>query len=183
MKRSFPFFFLIAGLFFFQCKKEVNTDFLISSNSFGNLNNTDTLNDLEIIFTKDSVVLDTTSILMNSNTKSYYVFEKGGKPLFSATNSKKDSLKIKTIRILDARYKTSEGIGLNSTFGEIRKNYTIKKILSTRQNIIVTLNENDLYFTISREELPSNLRYNNADVEIANIPDVAKIKYLMLDWE
>lgn len=164
--------------------KETNTDFLIGNASFANLDSTHTINDIESVFAKDSVVLDTTKFLADASAKNFNVFENGGKHLFSISNSKKDSLKIRTIRILDDRYKTVEGIGLNSTFGEIRKKYTIKKLLSTRQNVIVTLNENSLYFTISREELPSNIRYNaNIDIEVANIPDAAKIKYLMLDWD
>lgn len=179
---KYLFLILFFFLFIIGCK-ENNQDFLIGNSSFAHLDSTHTIVDLESVFAKDSVVLDTTSILLDSSTKNYHVFEKGGTPLFSATNSKEDSLKIKTIRILDGRYKTIEGIGLNSTFGEIRKKYTIKKILSTRQNVIITLNESNLYFTISREELPSNLKYNNTDIEIANIPDAAKIKYLMLDWE
>ena len=141
MNKSPLFTSILIALLLIQCKKETSTDFLIGNTSFGNLNSSNVITDLETVFAKDSVVLDTTSILFDSSTKNYKVFENGGKPLFSVTNSKEDSLKIKTIRILDGRYTTADGVGLNSTFGEIRKKYTIKKLLSTRQNVIVTLNE------------------------------------------
>lgn len=178
------YLYLICAVLFLVGCKETNTDFLIGNTSFANLDSTHTIHDLETVFAKDSVVLDTTAFLIDTTTKNFNVFESGGRPLFAVSNSKKDSLKIKTIRILDGRYKTADGIGLNSTFGEIRKKYTIKKLLSTRQNVIVTLNESNLYFSISREELPSNLKYNpNINIEVANIPDAAKIKYLMMSWE
>jgi hypothetical protein len=42
----------------------------------------------------------------------------------------------------------------------------------------------DLYFTIGREELPASLRYNTeAEIEAVQIPDQARIKYLMAGWE
>jgi hypothetical protein len=41
----------------------------------------------------------------------------------------------------------------------------------------------NLYFTIDKEELPESLRFSTASIEAVQIPDDAKIKYLMLGWE
>jgi len=43
--------------------------------------------------------------------------------------------------------------------------------------------QSNLYFTIDKEELPENLRFSTSDIEAVQIPDDAKIKYLMLGWE
>ena len=91
--------------------------------------------------------------------------------------------KIKTIQILDPRFKTAKGLTLKSTFKNIRENYKIKNIHNTFRNIIITVDGNE-YFTIDKKELPEDLRYNiNLTIEALQIPDAAKIKYFMINWE
>ena len=96
-----------------------------------------------------------------------------------------DSLKtIENINIHDPRFRTEEGVSLESTFKDIRENYSIKKLVTFRNNVVVFIKENDVYFTIDRKELPENLRYNlDAKIEAVQIPDAAKIKYMMVGWE
>ena len=92
--------------------------------------------------------------------------------------------KIVNIQIYDTRYLTEKGIGINSTFRDIKDNYSIKKIITTFNNIVILLKDNDMYFTIDKKELPANIRYNTKiNVEAVQIPDVAKIKYFMIGWE
>ena len=71
-----------------------------------------------------------------------------------------------------------------STFKEIRENYSIKKIITSLNNVVVLLKDNDLYFTIDKKELPESLRYNaNNNIEEVQIPDNAKVKYMMIGWD
>ena len=96
----------------------------------------------------------------------------------------KDSIpKIEIIRIYDPRYVTEKGVGLNSTFKDIKDKHTIKKIITALNNVVIFLKDSDAYFTIAKTELPSNLQYGNSDIEAVQIPDKAKIKYMMVGWE
>ena len=49
-------------------------------------------------------------------------------------------------------------------------------------NVVILLHDSDLYFTISKDELPAELRFNNSDIDVVQIPDKAKIKYMMIGW-
>ena len=51
-------------------------------------------------------------------------------------------------------------------------------------NVVIILKETGVYFTIDKKELPESLRYNSSiNIEAVQIPDAAKIKYMMLAWE
>ena len=51
-------------------------------------------------------------------------------------------------------------------------------------NILILVKESEVYFTISKEELPSSLRYaSSVNIEAVQIPDSARIKYMMLGWD
>jgi len=135
-------------------------------------------------FVLDSIVKDTNTIKLISSTKKIEIYEKGGTHLLSLTPNNDSIPTIKNIRIYDNRYSTNKGVSLKSTFKDIRNNYSIKKIVSSLNNVVIFLKENDMYFTIDKKELPGNLRYNtSATIEAVQIPDAAKIKYFMIGWE
>ncbi len=91
---------------------------------------------------------------------------------------------IGNIRIHDSRYLTNNGIGLASTFKDIKDQYEIRKVVTSLSNVVVFVKDHDLYFTIDREELPASLRYTrDVNIEAVQIPDNAVIKYLMIAWE
>ncbi len=164
-----------------SCEKD--SPYLITENSVGPLLKTSPVSDLETLFPNDSIVKDITNINLGATSKKIEVFEKGGKPLLTLTSNADSIPTIENIRILDKRYTTNKGIGLQSTFKDIQKQYTIKKIVTTINSIVVFPKESNLYFTIDKEELPSNLRFSSSNIEAVQIPDEAKIKYLMVGWE
>ena len=55
--------------------------------------------------------------------------------------------------------------------------------MTTLRSIVIFPKASNLYFTIDKEELPENLRFSMSDIEAVQIPDEAKIKYLMVGWE
>ncbi len=178
--------FIIIGLAlcFTQCQKEKDTTFLITKNSIGKLNKTSLARDLEVIYDQDSIVKDTTRLLIGYGAKKIKIFEKGGNHLMTLTPSLDSIPTIENIRIYDIRFQTEKGIGLNSTFKDIKEKYTISKILTSLNNIVVILKNTDVYFTIDKKELPASLRYNsNLNIEAVQVPDQAKVKYMMVGWE
>lgn len=164
-----------------SCEKD--TPYLITEDSVGPLLKTSPVSELETLFSNDSIVKDTTNLNLGATSKKIEVFEKGGKHLLTLTSNSDSIPTIENIRILDKRYATNKGVGLQSTFKDIQKQYTIKKIVTTLNSIVVFPKESNLYFTIDKEELPSNLRFSASNIEAVQIPDEAKIKYLMLGWE
>ncbi|MDC6352578.1 hypothetical protein PP178_13535 [Zeaxanthinibacter sp. PT1] len=164
------------------CQSEKENKFEIGINHVGTLQKTTAVDELEGIFSGDSLVRDTPAFgISDPRIK---VYEKGGDHLLTLTPGT-DSLKtIENINIHDPRFRTEEGVSLESTFKDIRDNYSIKKLVTFRNNVVVFIKESDVYFTIDRKELPENLRYNpDAKIEAVQIPDAAKIKYMMVGWE
>lgn len=164
-----------------QCAKSTDADFLITPTSFGKLTKDNSAKEIATIYATDSIVKDD-AVQLNASMRKEHIYEKGGKPLFTVSISN-DSI-IDNIRVLDPRYTTDKGVNLLSTFKDIKDNYTVSKVLTSMNNIVLFIKDSEIYFTIDKKELPENLRYSNSTkIEAIQIPDAAKIKYLMVDWE
>ena len=173
----------IIVLFSSSCKKEKDTTFLIAQDSIGKLNRKSLARDIDIIFEKDSVVKDTFALKFGNGAKKIKIYEKGGKHLLTLTPTSDSIPVIENIRVEDMRYKTEKGIGLLSTFKDIKDNYTVKKVITSTNNVVIFVRESNAYFTIDKEELPSSLRYAaSVNIEAVQIPDKAKIKYFKVGW-
>jgi hypothetical protein len=167
-----------------SCKTEPENAFLITKGRVGKLQNTSLVADLESIYSQDSLVRDTSDIKIGSIGRNIKVFEKGGKLLLTLTPSGDSIPRISNIRIHDPRYTTQKGIGLASTFKDIKDNYGIRKIVTSMNNVVIFIQNSDIYYTISKEELPASLRYvGSTNIEAVQIPDKAKIKYVMVGWD
>jgi len=184
MKRIYLVLVLTGFGIFFSCQGDENTDFLIKDNQVGKLKKESLARDIELIFEQDSVIQDTVKLNFGSGASKILVFEKGGELLLSLT-PKNDSIPtIQNVQINDDRFVTDKGISKKSTFKDIKEHYKIKKIISSLNNVVVLIKDSDLYFTIDKSELPENLRYNaNSKIEEVQIPDKAKIKYMMIGWD
>ena len=165
----------------YQCQTP-DTKFLISNTQVGPLLQTSNSEDLESLFSQDSIVRDSIKNIMGGALRKVSVFEKGGNPLLSLSPSRDTIQSFSNIHVLDKRYTTEKGINLSSSFKEVRDQYTIKKVVSSLNNIVVFLKDSPVYLTIDKSELPENLRYTNKSIEAVQIPDATKIKYLMVAW-
>ncbi len=184
MKNFFIVFGICAMVFCVQCKKEKDTSFLITNDSVGKLEKISLVRDLDLIFYQDSIVRDTMKLASGLGARSIKIYEKGGKHLLTITPSSDSIPKVQNIRINDPRFVTEKGIGLNSTFKDIIENYEIQKIVTSINNIVIFVKDSDIYFTIDKSQLPESLRYvSNGGIDAVQVPDGAKIKYLMVGWE
>lgn len=167
-----------------SCSNEKDP-FKISPNNIGNLNDSTQVKDLKMVFANDSIVTTDPDNVFSGNTNDIHVYEKGGKQLLilSPTKAKDSSATIKTVRIIDGRYKTPKGLHTNSTFKSIRDNYKISSIQNTLIDVIVSVNDINAYFTIDKKELPPEMRLDmSLDIEAIHIPDDAKIKNFFIQW-
>ena len=182
MKNTFVIIGIVLMGFFMGCAEKDNT-FLITENSVGPLEKSSPISAIESIFSLDSIVKDTMISKVGASSNKIQIFEKDGLPLLVLTPNTDSIPSAENMQILDYRYQTENGIGLLSTFKDIQDQYTIKKIVTTLNSLVVFPKGSNLYFTIDKTELPYNLRYTNSKIEAVQIPDEAKIKYLMLSWD
>ena len=184
MKRIYLVLVVACFGVLFNCQGDNNTNFLIKDNQVGKLKKESLARDVDLIFEKDSVIQDTVKLNFGSGASKILVFEKGGKLLLSLTPNNDSIPTIQNVQINDDRFSTDKGISKKSTFKDIKEHYKIKKIISSLNNVVVLIKDSDLYFTIDKSELPENLRYNaNSKIEEVQIPDKAKIKYMMIGWD
>lgn len=183
MKKSLLFGIIIV--FLASCAKKEDP-FSIQKDQIGKLTKEITVQQLDSIYANDSLVKRIgEGDFVQAGDDKYLIFEKGGKQLLTLTPRQQHDVneKIKTIQIHDPRFKTVKGLSLKSTFKDIREQYKIKNIHNTLRSIVITVDGNE-YFTIDKKELPEDVRYDiNLTIEAIQIPDTAKIKYFMINWE
>jgi len=165
---------------------ETKTDpFAITKNSVGFLTDSTTVNALKVVFVNDSISKYIGGDEFTGSTNTISIYEKGtGKLLLELDpNYALDSLStIRTVRIMDERFKNKDGLNKLSTFGDLNK-YTISGIQNTLRSLIISVDEINAYFTLNKSELPEEMRYNmNQKIEAISIPETAKIKDFYLQW-
>lgn len=159
--------------------------FLIDSSRVGSLTKEIRINQLDSVFSEDSIVRKNSGEQFFNSTSEIEIFDKDGKPLlilepiqqFDSTST------VGYIQIMDTRFQTAKGLNRASTFGDVVENYEISRIENTLNSAVVFIDELNLYLTIDKKELPSSLRYDtDSKISASQIPDNAKIKYLMVSW-
>ncbi len=176
---------LIAILFLAVACSNQPGPFEISKQHIGLLTDSTQVKDLEAIYAKDSIVKSVSGEEFSGNPNQIDIFEKGGKKLLTLTAKRAlDSTStISNIRIYDERFKTEKGLTSASTFKDIKDHYKISRISNLINSIVVGVDEINAAFTIDKEELPANLRFDrNLKFEATHIPDHAKIKYFFITW-
>lgn len=179
--------FVLALLIFvviISCAKEQDP-FLIEKHNIGFLTDSTQVRELDSLFMNDSIVRYVGGDEFTGNINNIDIYDKMGNHLLVLTPSEAldSTAVISNIRIMDSRYKTAKNISNLSTFKDIQTNYKINRIDNLISSINVNVNEISAYFTIDKEELPANLRFDmKMTIESSQIPDDAKIKYFMINW-
>ena len=159
--------------------------FTISKQNIGFLTDSTLVQDLATVFPNDSVVNPIDGDDFAGSSSDIIVYEKGGKQLLilSPAQVLDATATIRTIRVIDERFKTEKGLTSTSTFKEIKDNYKISGIENTLGSVIVSVDDINAYFTIDRKELPSELRFDlDSKIEAIQIPETAKIKNFFIQW-
>ena len=178
------FFTLTIVIIITSCEKNQDP-FLVAKHNIGNLTDSTQVKDLETIFLNDSIVKFVGGDEFTGNINNIDIYDKAGNHLLVLTpNESLDSTAVvDNIRIMDSRYKTKKNISKLSTFKDIQAAYKINRIDNLISSININVNEINAYFTIDKNELPANLRFDmKLTIEASQIPDDAKIKYFMINW-
>ena len=114
----------------------------------------------------------------------YEIYDSNGKKILILTPKQSGNInsKINQISILDKRFKTTEKIGLNSTFGDLVKYYSIDKILPDMEHIILYVNHINAWFSIKKTELHEGW-WNGKRIDKSKIPNNAKFDGISIWWE
>ncbi|MEO9569994.1 MAG: hypothetical protein ABJH82_07950 [Polaribacter sp.] len=178
-KNILPIMLIAFSLLIVSCSN--NSKFKIEKGRVGELTPQTTIQDLNKIFANDSIVVNLSEGAQGENyfqeDDEYYIFEKGGKLLLKIMPKEQlDSTStIKSIEILDERFKTESGITLNSRYSEINANNNINRVESTLQSATLFLDNLNTTITIDNEELGLK-EFNTQKVSKEQIPDLAKMK-------
>ncbi len=170
------------------CQQE--NPFLIANNQLGPLSNVTKISEIEPLFSEDSVVVSNPDspflTYVNSANKKMEIYDKTGeKLLIIEPKGALDTVSvIKSIRVVSDRYKTENGIGYGSTFGELKKHYEITKIQSSLKSLIISLDDINAFVSFDRDVLPSDVKYDiDAEIKPVMIPDDAEINRFWLNFE
>lgn len=178
---------IVSALTITSCTSEKKQDpFEISKQHIGLLTDSTQVKDLELAFPNDVIVpssIKGDEFTGQNNDIEIHTAE-GKKALILTPSQALDSTSvIESVRILSEAYKTEKNISTLSTFKDIKDNYKISSINNLIRSVVVSVNEINASFTIDKEELPANLRFDmGLTIEAVQIPDGAKIKYFILHW-
>jgi hypothetical protein len=167
-----------------SCAKSPDAN-LISKQSIGLLTDSTEVKDLKLVFPNDSITRYIGGDEFSGSINEIEVYAKGGKKLLVLTpkQSLDSTATIQTVQVMDQRFKTAKGLNTKSTFKDIKDNYKISGIQNAIRNIVVSVNDINAFFTIDKNELPAELRFDlDLKIEAVQIPDEAKIKYFMIGW-
>ena len=114
------------------------------------------------------------------------IYDKSGKKmlLLEPVQAFDSTSTVGFVQVIDPRFKTAKGLGPESTFKDIVENYNISRIENTLSAAVIFIDDINVYVTIDKKQLPAELRYDTqARIQASQIPDNAKIKYFMIDWD
>lgn len=183
--KNYLILFIFTIVLLVSCEKEQDP-FLIAPDGIGTLTPEIQVNQLDSIFANDSIVRQLSESDLYRNRNEIQVFDKNGNEmlLLEPVQAFDSTSTIGFIQVLDPRFKTSKGLSTESTFKDIVENYTISRIENTLSAAVVFIDDMNIYVTIDKDQLPSELRYDTqARIQASQIPDNARIKYFMIDWD
>ena len=177
---------LLLSLFLLSsCSQSTDTN-LISKQSIGLLTDSTEVRNLDLIFPNDSIAKFISNNEFTGANSNIEIFDQNGNNILTLTPkiSSDSTSTIKSIQINTERFKTAKNLNIKSTFKVIKDNYKISSIQNTIRNIVITVNEINAFFTIDKNELPAELRFDmNLKIEAVQIPDEAKIKGFFIQWD
>lgn len=178
MKRLY--FHAILALIFSACN---DNSLIIDDTSVGPLMQTTRVFELPQLFPGDS--LAGRRIKGDSLTGEVELYDAQGKMrmiIFPKDETDPKS-ELSYARIIDPKFTTKNGIGAGSTFGTLKNNHEVDGLDNAINAVVVSFKDTPWYVTIDKKELPENIRYDYASkIELAQIPDEAKIKYFFYTW-
>lgn len=173
-----PLLLVIVSIIFVQCG---NDKFSISKEKVGEITPKTTVKELDEIFKNDSIVKILSEGAKGDNyfqdDDEYKIYEKGGKHLLTIIPKEQlDSTStIKSVQIFDERFKTENGLNINSSFGDINAKSKINKVETSISSATLFIDELNVTIAIDKEEMGLK-EFRIQKVSLEQIPDLAKTR-------
>lgn len=168
------------------CESEEKQDpFLWDEGQIGYITPETKVYQLDSLYVNDSIVNPVQGDGFATGPGKIEVYESNGRHLLTLTPSEpNDSTStIRSVLIRDKRYKTPEGISIESDFGQISKAYEVSSVDRMMNQAMVRLKNQDFYFTVGLEELPGEIQFDlDKEIDQTQIPDSSKPKYVFISW-
>ena len=176
MIRKIAVLFVILSLV--QCAKEDN---VIRKKKLGEITDKTTIEELDRIFAKDSVVKLPEG---RELVREYKVIGENGEPsLVFMPRIENDSIKsLELVKIYSSEYITEKGISTASTYKDIAAQYSIDKIEPTFSSAILFIDELNATISLDKKDLKLD-EFDMRDIREDQIPDLARILYITLWFE
>lgn len=160
--------------------------YTISSTHVGPIQRGTNINELYSLYPKKQIkLIKNRGGFFNQEFDDYNVYDREGRLLFTATPevSGDTSSYINRIIIRDTTFKTPEGIGLNSTLGNLRNAYHNIHFLPSSGEIVVSVPKVSTNFLINKANLDDSWWDNTTNEVIEkNIPDSTQIDGIVVFW-
>lgn len=181
MKKTFLLLALVIAAS--SCTKKQDP-FEWNKERVGHLTKTMMVYQLDSLYANDSLVKNIKGDEFSNGPSPIEIYEKGGKHLLTLTPLEVDSTStIEYVRVRDNRFKTAEGITIESDFKTINAAYSISSIDNMIKDAVVRVNDQNFYFTIDKDLLPTDVKFDmSATIEKSMIPDTATPKYVFVSW-
>lgn len=161
-----------------QCAGEDN---LIKKRQLGEIDSNTSIEELDRIFSRDSVVkLPEGEELI----REYKVMDETGEPaLIFMPKIENDSIKsLELVKIYSSEYVTEKGISTASTFKDVLGQYSIDKIEPSFSSAILFIDEINATISLDKKDLKLD-EFDMRDIREDQIPDLARIMYITLWFE
>lgn len=181
MKKTLLLFILVIAIT--SCTKQQDP-FEWNKDRVGHLTKEMMVYQLDSLYANDSLVKSIKGDEFSNGPSPIEIYEKGGKHLLTLTPIEDDSTStIEYVRVRDNRFKTLEGITIDSDFKTISTAYKVSSIDNMIKDVVVRISDQNFYFSIDKALLPNEVQFDmSASIEKTMIPDTAAPKFVFVSW-
>lgn len=116
----------------------------------------------------------------------YEIYDSTGTHLLTLTPERQNKMtsKINRVLIVDSRFRTENGIGINSTYSDLLNFCTVTDYQPTIERIVLIVDSLNASFSISKKDLkPGWWDENEKDINPSKVPGDSKILGLTVWWK
>lgn len=163
-----------------------NNPYIISNTRVGKIERGNSIHDLDTLFPSSLVKINKIHTgYFNEEVDEYKVYNTEGQlQLTISPRVPKDTNEyINRIIIRDSLYQTAKGLGVNSTLGELRKNYLSLNYSQTSGDLLVSIRDIDASFLFNKQQLDDSWWDDEKNHLIGRlIPDSIRVDAVIVYW-
>ena len=173
------FCFLLLGC---QNQHHIDKRYLITKNSVGHLTKGTRVNQLDSIFSQDSVLVKRVNRRFSEGNTIVVYGENHHEQLLLKPAQRFDSTSvIASVEIVDTLYQTRDGLRLGGDFEVAESHYRISRIENILGAAVVFLDDLNVYFTIDKAAIKKPTKMG-VQIKASQIKDTAEIQHLWVSW-